>query len=225
MLLLAVPVLANSPARTGVPYFTPFVYLIPQGLPLALPIGLALGILCGTAKRAESCRSLKLIVLLAFVCTSAAVLDLTWILPRANHAYRVSTSGPDALRGANELTLSELRTLLWGLGHSEPSGRPLAPQDWQTLAFAYYTRWALSPTTLVFALFTFSRPGGQLLRGLAASAAFLGYYELMYGGRALVIDGTLPAYAAAWLPNVALLALAFASIVHRFRRTAPLRTL
>jgi hypothetical protein len=224
-LLLAVPVLYNSPARPGVAYFTPWVYLIPQGLPLAIPIGVALGIVCGTAPRARACRSLKVILVLTLVCTSGVVLDLAWVLPGANQAFRVSTWGPDALRGANELTFSELRTLLWGPGNSELSLGSLAPRDWQTLAFAYYTRWALSCTTLVLALFTFSMPGGRAVRGIAASAMLLGYYELMYGGRELVVDGTLPAYAAAWLPNVVLLALAFASIVYRFRRTAQWRPL
>ena len=89
------------------------------------------------------------------------------------------------------------------------------------LAFSYYTRWALSWATPFFALFTFSMTGGRLWRSMAASAAFLGYYELMYGGRHFVIDGSVPAYAAAWLPNAVLAAVAFASIAYRVRQTAP----
>jgi hypothetical protein len=219
-LLLEVPILWNSPARNGVPYFEPFIFLIPQGLPLAIPIGLALGIVCGTAKRSRPGRSLNVILLLTIACTGIAFLDLFWILPGANQAYRVSTWGPHALRGANELTLGELRALLWGLGQFESSGPLAAPHDWQTLAFAYYTRWALSCTTLVVAMFTFFMPGGRLLRGMAASAAVLGYYQLMWGGRQLVISGTLPAYAAAWLPNATLLTLAIVLLVWRFRQAA-----
>ena len=219
-LLLAVPVLANSPARSGVPYLAPFMYLIPQGLPLAIPMGLVLGIICGTAARAQPGRSLNVIVLLTIVGTTAAFLDLAWLVPGANQAYRLSTWGPDALRGANELTFGELRALLWGVGSQELNGTLVAHLDRQALMFLYYTRWALSCATLVFALFAFSMPQGRLLRASAASAGFLGYYELMYGGRQLVFDGMLPAYAAAWLPNVALLALAIASLVYRFRQTA-----
>ena len=44
----------------------------------------------------------------------------------------------------------------------------------QALAFSYYTRWALTGTTLLFTLFTFSTQGGRLVRGMVASAAFLG---------------------------------------------------
>jgi hypothetical protein len=217
-LLLELPILWNSPARTGVPYLEPFILLVPQGLPLAIPIGLALGIACGTAKRSRPGRSLNVILLLTIACTGVVFLDL-WILPEANQAYRDSTWGPHALRGANELTLGELRALLWGLGHA--SDVPLAaPHDWQILAFAYYTRWALSCTTLVVAMFTFLMPGGRLLRSMAASAAVLGYYQLMFGGRQLVISGTLPAYAAAWLPNATLLTLAILLMARRFRQAA-----
>jgi lipopolysaccharide export system permease LptF/LptG-like protein len=219
-LLLAVPILWNSPARKGVPYFEPFMFLIPQGLPLAIPIGLALGIVCGTAKRSRPGHSLNVILLLTIACTGIVLLDLFWILPEANQAYRVSMWGPHVLRGTNELTLGELRALLWGTGQFEP-GIPLAaPHDWPTLAFAYYTRWALSCTTLVLAMFTLFMPGGRLLRGMAASAAVLGYYQLMYGGRQLVIHGTVPAYAAAWLPNATLLALAIVLMLCRFRQAA-----
>lgn len=219
-LLLVVPALANSPARAGLPYLKPFLYLIPQGLPLAIPIGVTVGLVWGTAKQAQPGRSLIVIALFALVCTAAAFFDLVWIVPGANQAYRVSMWGPDALRGPNELTLGELRALLWGLGDYESRGPLVGPNDWHTLAFSYYTRWALTCTTLLFALFTLSMPRGRLWRSLLASAMFLGYYELLYGGRQLVIDGTLPAYAAAWFPNVALLGVTVVSLAYRFRQTA-----
>ena len=219
-LLLEMPILWNSPAPKGVVYLEPFLFLIPQALPLAIPIGFALGIVCGTAKRLRSARSLKVILLLAIAGTGVAFLDVFWILPGANQAYRVSTWGPQVLRGANELTNGELRALLWGLGDHQPIGPLAAPDDWPSLAFSYYTRWALSCTTWVFALFTFFVPGGRLWRGMAASAAVLGYYELMYGGRQLVISGTLPAYAAAWLPNATLLMAAIALMAYRVRNAA-----
>jgi lipopolysaccharide export LptBFGC system permease protein LptF len=36
---------------------------------------------------------------------------------------------------------------------------------------------------------------------MAIVVAFFGYYLFLYGGRSLVLEGTVPAYAAAWLPN------------------------
>ena len=195
----------------------PLLYVIPSGLPLAIPMGLALGIVCGTAKRVSRAPSLNLIVLLTIVCTAAVFADLLWIVPDANQAYRLSTWGPDALRGANELTFRELRSLIWGLGQYGPRGPLEAPHDMRTLAFSYYTRWALLWATPFFAFFTFSMTGGRFWRAVAASAAFLAYYELLYGGRHFVIVGTLPAGFAAWLPNAVLATVAFASIVfHRF---------
>jgi lipopolysaccharide export LptBFGC system permease protein LptF len=47
---------------------------------------------------------------------------------------------------------------------------------------------------------------------------FIGYYLVMYGGRMMVLAGTLPAYAAAWLPNVAIALVGIASLAFHLHR-------
>jgi lipopolysaccharide export LptBFGC system permease protein LptF len=84
---------------------------------------------------------------------------------------------------------------------------------------SYYMRWALPWTTVAFALFTLSTTGRRWLRVALVSAMFIGYYLVMYGGRAMVLAGTLPAYVAAWFPNVAIASVGIASLAfHLYRR-------
>src|SRR6185503_13604332 len=88
------------------------LYLIPQALPVSIPFGLAFGILWGLRRIAASPRSRTLILLLATIASVASFSMLAWVVPTANQAFRVSMIGHPLPKGANELTLGELRQLL-----------------------------------------------------------------------------------------------------------------
>src|SRR5262249_36370572 len=88
------------------------LYLIPQALPISIPVGLTLGILWGLGGVAASARSRTLILLLATMASVASFAMLAWVVPTANQAFRVSMVGHSIPKGANELTLGELRQLL-----------------------------------------------------------------------------------------------------------------
>jgi lipopolysaccharide export LptBFGC system permease protein LptF len=108
------------------------------------------------------------------------------------------------------IRLSELGQLLEPGTHEQT---PIArPSDRHYLAVQYHTRWALSCAPLVVSLFALAvtRRGRQgiLMLGFAGCAAILGYYILMVAARGLGQDRSIPAYAAAWFPNAAFLALA-----------------
>jgi lipopolysaccharide export LptBFGC system permease protein LptF len=196
------------------------LYLIPQALPISIPVGLTCGILWGLGRVAASPRSRTLILLLATMASVASFTMLAWVVPAANQAFRVSMIGHPVLKGANELTLGELRELLEP-GTAEP--RPLAaPSDLRSLALNYYGRWALASAPLVLALFalalTHRRQLGRLVTLLAGCLAIFGYYVVMHSARRLGLDHTLSAFAAAWTPNVAFLILSVAVMLLASRR-------
>ena len=191
------------------------LYLIPQALPLSIPVGLTFGILWGFGRVAASPRSRTLILLLATMASVASFTMLAWVVPTANQAFRVSMIGRPVLKGANELTLGELRQLLEpGTGEQRPVA---APSDLRSLALNYHGRWALAGAPLVLALFavalTSRRQWGRIMPLLAGCLAIFGYYVVMYSARRLGLDRTLSAFAAAWTPNVAFLILSVAVIL------------
>jgi len=167
------------------------LYLAPQGLPIAIAIGVTLGTLFGFAGRQVSGRVSVWLLALALAASMFSFVDLGWITPAGNQAFRVAISGNSGIaRGAPELTLGEL----W----------QFASPDY---AFNFHTRIALAFAPLVLAIFALSivrmKPAGGWIAGLTAVVAFVGYYMLLYGGRSMALDGTLPAFAGAWIPNVA----------------------
>lgn len=189
------------------------LYLIPQALPISIPVGLTFGILWGI-DRASTHRSRILILSLAALASVASFTTLAWVLPIANQTFRLSMAGHPVPKGVNELTLGELRRLL------EPGTveqRPFAaPNDLRSLALNYHGRWALAGAPLVLAWFAVALTGrrrrSRAVPLLAGCLAIWGYYVVMYSARRLGLDDTLPAFAAAWAPNVALLVVSVAVI-------------
>jgi lipopolysaccharide export LptBFGC system permease protein LptF len=52
---------------------------------------------------------------------------------------------------------------------------------------------------------------------MEAVAALLGYYVLLYLGRASVLAGTMPDYIAAWAPNATFTLIAAILTLRKFR--------
>jgi len=177
------------------------LYLVPQALPIAVTVGATLGIVCGLGGRPFSRRVSAWIVGLALVASVVSFVNLAWITPAANQAYRIIVSGrADLAPGVPELTLGELGRQIELAARGRPMQWPL------DIAFNYHTRWALACSPLVLTLFalTMVRAGSvkRWALGVVACGAFFGYYLLLYGGRYLVLGGSVPAYAAAWVPNL-----------------------
>ena len=106
-------------------------------------------------------------------------------------------------RGANELTLGELRRRIqsereWG-------------RDSTANAMSYHSRWALAaapPVVVMWALLLLGRGARQRwLLALAAFATCAGYAGLMTAGRFAVFRGMLPPMAGAWIANLAFMAI------------------
>jgi lipopolysaccharide export LptBFGC system permease protein LptF len=221
--IVILTVVLEQPFLTGVLH--PFsvdpkllLYLVPQALPIAVTVGATLGIVFGLGGRPFSRRVRAWIVGLALVASVASFVDLAWITPAANQAFRIIVSGhADLLPGAPELTLGELGRQIELSRHGETA----LLGDIRNLAFNYHIRWALACSPLVLVMFAFSMLPVSRVRGwavgVAACGAFVGYYMLLYGGRRLVLDGSVPAYAAAWVPNlcIGLVSMVFTAIRSR----------
>lgn len=186
------------------------LYLVPQALPIAVTIGATAGILFGLSGRLFSRRVIGWVLALAVAASVSSFINMGWVTPAANQAFRVLVSGrADLEPGAPELSLGELGRQV----DLAARGRATTfPSDPRYLAFNYHSRLALSWSPLIFALFALAiisnRSRKRLVLGVAACAAFFAYYMVLYGARSLVLDGAVPAYAAAWTPNVSIVLVA-----------------
>jgi hypothetical protein len=185
------------------------LYLAPQGFPIAIAVGLAVGTLAGLGGGlAPSRRSTAAMIALAAAASVVSLVDVAWIAPVANQAFRVLVTGnPDIVRGASEMTLGEL----W---------RAASPET----RFAFHMRWALTLSPLILAVLAASIVRASRRAWLSGPGVVIGFvacYLLPYGGRAMTLDGRVPACAAAWLPNVgmAMMAVAMTRTAHRRRGT------
>jgi hypothetical protein len=189
--------------------------LVPQALPVSMPIGLTFGILWGLGRTPASRRTRAVVLALALgVCTVSFTM-VAWVAPMSNQAFRVSVAGRPLLKGANELTLGELRSQI-------EAGRGVAPAvspfDTRRLALRYHQRWALASAPLVLALFamacTSRRRWRRMMRLLAGALAIAVYYVIMLWTLGAGRDELMSPFAAAWAPNVTFLVLS--PVIMRF---------
>ncbi|HEY3043884.1 MAG TPA: LptF/LptG family permease [Vicinamibacterales bacterium] len=197
--------------------FTPLdprllVYLIPQALVLAVPIGATLGILLGLRGRIVSRRSTGAILASAIFCSLLCLAMLAWIMPLANQEFSQLAFGQERAivsRGFNVRTLGELSQQI---DSYRRVGLIKSSSD-SELWYTYHMRWALSCATLVLTLFALSvtrRIVAGWTVALAAFGACFSYYCLLWVGRAAALQDTLPAFAGAWLPNLAFVVVSLA---------------
>ena len=168
------------------------------------------GIVLGLRDRAPTTRVKWTITSLALGCSAAAFINVSWLTPAGNQAFRELAAGQRLLRGLNELTLGELAS-------ADPTRvMRLTSGDVTTrrLAWEFHFRVALACAPLALGLFSLGvtaarrRNYGQDAMGLAALTAAFGYYVLLFGSRQAVIDlnWVLPVVAA-WVPNLVFLTL------------------
>ena len=169
-------------------------YLLPGQLAVGAPMGVVFGILAGLRGRLATTRVRRAIASLAILCTVAMIVNVGWLMPEGNQAFREFFAGERILRGTNELTFGQLAATNMSQFHARLS-----------LAFA--------PLTL--ALFCLGvarvRRGryGAIMTAMFGLATCLGYYVLMDNFRRHGADDLLPAAVSAWMPNVAFLAAAW----------------
>ena len=119
-ILLTLPPLSLYPEVRG---WQAFLAVVPQALPLAIPVGLAFAFAVGPSA-APTARVYRVMLLTAFVASLLSFGVMAWGMPAGNQAFRelafqaetrkAQRTGGGALenalrKGANEMTLSELR--------------------------------------------------------------------------------------------------------------------
>lgn len=188
-----------------------FLCLLPQALAVTLPLGLMFGILLALRNRALSRHVRRTVAVLASGCSVAAFVVVGWVLPASNQAFRESMAGMPVPRGLNELTISELAVRDAPPAAGAPGSTP------RRLAFEFHLRLALAAAPLTLGLFSIGviarrrRVYGPVPVALAASMWALGYYTLMVDARSAVYQGHwLPPAAAAWAPNLVIVAMTLA---------------
>jgi len=173
--------------------------LIPQAFPVAIPIGLTAAILLGLAGRVST-RTIVAALTGAVICSMMSFLTLGWLAPSSNQAYRTQVIGHEIARGDNELTLGELGTRIEQIRAFDPS----APA--RRLSVLYHTRWALSVTPLVLAMFALvltGRSGRTTMLNLPATLLVSsGFALLLVWTNNLAFRGSVPPLLGAWLPNL-----------------------
>ena len=191
------------------------LYLLPQALVVAIPIALTIALAWSRPAR-WSGQWLRTVVAAGVMCSALSFVTLAWWTPSANQAFRVSMAREagvcpgdcigSSVRGLPELTIGELRR--------QVNWTRTVHAEWRELFFTYYMRWAFpfASLSLVLLMLALHRRGvARRWLVLAVLPIIFGYYVLMNVGRAYGIAGDvgeLAAAAAAWMPNVIVMAAA-----------------
>lgn len=196
-------------------------YLVPQGAAIALPAGLLVGILAGVWGRLAMRRVGTVILVASGLCCIAAFVNLAWIIPASNQAFRAYVFGQDVTRGIPELTLGELHRLLTPGSHS-----PVAvewPHDMPLIAWSYHMRLVLAVAPLVLALCalaTIVRSRGRVAKVVVPVAVFAFYYAGLYTSRSWVFGHVMSAPVAVWTPSVVVALASLAALLTRGAATS-----
>jgi lipopolysaccharide export LptBFGC system permease protein LptF len=186
------------------------LYAIPQALPVSIPIALTFGILWGLGRTSTSRRTRAAVLALALGASAVSFTMVAWAIPISNNAFRVAIAGRSLPKGANELTLGELRSQI-------EAGRGMASAvssfDVRRLALRYHQRWALASAPLLLALFAVAcasrRWWHRIVPLFAGVLVIAAYYAVMLWTLDAGRGGQISPFAAAWAPNAALLLLSF----------------
>jgi hypothetical protein len=207
VLALDLPFLFHSP----VPFDTRqwllmAFFLAPQAVVIAVPVGLTVGMVIGARSRVSS-RILPVVLIFAVSASLLTFAIAGWIVPASNQAYRFAAVQWTPLRGAAELNLVELHSLMGGASAS--AIRALAPlSDRWDVAVNYYARFAVSCSPIAFALFgvwaaTLSRLSRRLLV-VTTACAYVALFLLVDPQQAKAFSPLI----VAWFPTTSIAAIA-----------------
>jgi hypothetical protein len=155
LLATAVTVVATAlligQALTGTGWTQLAIYLVPSTIAVTAPLGLALGTAWTLHGAARTRKLAVAAVMIATICSVGMFVNVGWLTPEANQAFRERAMPPDlrggrALpRGVNELTLPALRA---EVARERIFGRP---QRARFFSAVYYQRFAntLAPLPMI----------------------------------------------------------------------------
>jgi lipopolysaccharide export system permease LptF/LptG-like protein len=197
--LLIWVVLANFPGRIeSGPVAWLALHLVPQALTISVPVGLAVGVFCRLRGRRIAAVARRSVLVLALGSSLITFANVGWIMPAANHMFRVRLFDWPALRGPNELPIGELRRRV---NRSLPVELPEA----LPLAFWYQARLALVAAPPMLCLFVLVSAAPRRGRSGAIVPVtltfFVACYALFSPSQVAGLTRLLPASAIAWIPD------------------------
>jgi hypothetical protein len=207
VLVLEIPFLLHAPLYAPV-RLTPerwlllAMYLVPSAATIAVPIGFMTWFVGGRSQFSRPNPTLALMA--AAVGCMATFTVMGWLVPLSNQAFRVTLVDRYVMKGAGELSFLQLRSVV---GVGESARFALASIDrWETAA-RYHAVFAVSVTPIAFAIVGLWaaawRPVARRLVAVAVASVYLAYF--LIGPE---WARSLPPILAAWLPTIAIGAVA-----------------
>jgi len=202
--LLATPPLVQSLSR-GNQIVWPLLLLLPQALPLSLPVSLLVGVVYGLHGRIPTRTVRRTVVLIGLVGSLASFATITWLVPAANQAFRVTIAKSVVVHGMNEVSPSSVREQAVAdrnEGRFDRAG---------ILFFAFHARRALVGAALAFALFGLgitalrTSPAACAAICLVGSAVYVGYFFELRNVSPSLFSNERVAVLLAWFPNALML--------------------
>jgi hypothetical protein len=206
VLVLDLPYLFHSPMPVDARrWLLMALFLAPQALVIAVPVGLTVGMVIGARSRVSS-RILPVVLIFAVSASLLTFAIAGWIVPASNQAFRFTAVEWTPLRGAAELNLVELHSLMGASGGAIHALAPLS--DRWDVATAYYARFAVSCSPMAFALFgvwaaTLSRIARRLLV-FTTACAYIALFLLVDPQQARAFSP----FIVAWFPTMSIVAIA-----------------
>jgi lipopolysaccharide export LptBFGC system permease protein LptF len=179
------------------------LYLVPQAV-VTMPIALLMAAALNRQHHGRAAR--QTLLALTVAASIATVVVIVWVLPESNQAFRsliFANRGRPPSRGLNEMDLGTLMRAFRDIGWLSPT------TSLSSLRLAFFGRVAFFVTPLLFALLgdglrrCFSRRQAALIGSAFAMAFFFWYIGPDFD--ALVKQGTVSPFAAAFGPNAAAL--------------------
>jgi len=207
VLVLDLPYLFHSPMPVDARrWLLMALFLAPQALVIAVPVGLTVGMVIGAPCRVSS-RILPVVLIFAVSASLLTFAIAGWVVPASNQAYRFAAVQWNPMRGAAELNLVELHSLMGGA--TGAAIRALAPlSDRWDVATNYYARYAVSCSPIAFALFgvwaaTLNRMPRRLLV-VTTGCAYVALFLLVDPQQAKAFSP----FIVAWFPTMSITAIA-----------------
>jgi hypothetical protein len=157
-------------------------------------------------------RAVPITLLAALMAALATFVMMGWVIPHLNQEFRLTLAGRLVARGAPELTITELRSLI---GAGDRGRLALAPlSDAWEIALNYYGRWAVTVTPLAFAVFglwaaTLERTRRRIVV-VATACVYMAYIWSFPD-----LHRSFPPVLVAWMPPAIIAAL---PLLHRWTR-------
>jgi hypothetical protein len=196
---LLLPVLSGAPSA-GRPAWHAAAGVLPQAMALALPMGFLMSTVFYAAGARMSVRLAMALVLVSVFVALAASANFALLVPWAN---QMAPARPGVAREPHELFPRQLRA------ERDTAARSGDRDRVREFDVYVHSRWAFSGASMVFAVAALALTAGRartLVHLTFLMAVMVGLYYVAWRlALSTALSGRVPAWAATWSPNAAVL--------------------